>query len=429
MNRFLLKGKCSFECVTAVLLALLLFVSNLGFINVPTSVSQLVGIIIVFIFFIIYRDDKERKQRIFDKIVFFLLGGLFLVNGIVYKTPTYILYAIIFIVQLPCILDKISVNTMKKFYKSFFFCIFILAIISIILSLIYAPLDERLGYSGIFGNQNLFGEFISYSFIGTVYMLETSKNKKITIVANIILGSLLAFVFYSRSRTTLLSSIVILAIYSIYIIINNKEKFSKIFRLIIATICMFFIIFSVLNYVRPVIINVSYKIINSNSIETINKSSLEKQMKATYERYEKGIENDGDISSGRFEIWNEYIKNIDVVRGHSGKDIEIPGYYADKEYYANAHSTFIQLGYQIGVIGLIAFVLQFIAICVLCVKKLIFCKKVEISIWTLILWMIVANAFIRMVLSSVFSPYCSFSMFLYWIVAIPMYYMNGRKDI
>lgn len=402
--------------------ALNLFLSNLGIYGGRTSPALLMSSMVLLIFSCLMISLRKEGTKLPIKrwIPFIVIGILFFIYGIKFMVPTYIVYAFIFLFQMPLFVFSINRELLTKIILSFSKWFVLFYSLYIVGSFLISPLEKG-QYCGIFTNPNLWGECVATAILLILYLIGKTNNFKFRLYLFLLLGVSIANVLLSRSRTTLVTVVAIVVVYIIYIVRTRESIFNR-----KTALCLIAMIIVGASFTYGILINVTPYTAEAIGIE-IGKEDLsggfEESISGTYDRYLKGINNEGSISSGRVEIWKTYIPQLSIF-GHDAVELPINGYF-DPNFKTNAHNTFIQIGYQSGIPGLILFAIQFIAMGVFYLKKL-FGKEISMENYLLIASF--AQAIVYMMLSNSFGPYSSFSLILYWMYILPMYILHDEES-
>ncbi len=403
------------------LFTLNLFLSNLGVYGGRTSPTLLMSSMILLIFSCLMIGFRQKGTRFPVKrwIPFIAIGILFFIYGIKFKVPTYIVYAFIFLFQMPIFIFSIDRETLTKIILSFSKWFVLFYSLYIVGSLLISPLGKG-QYCGVFTNPNLWGECVATAILVILYLIGKTNNFKFKIYLFLLLGISVANVLLSRSRTTLLAVVAIVIVYIIYLVRIKEPVFNK-----KTVTCLIAAVIVGVSSTYGILINITPYTAEAIGIE-IGKEDLsggfEESISGTYDRYLKGINNEGSISSGRVEIWKTYISQLSIW-GHDAVELPINGYF-DQNFKTNAHNTFIQIGYQSGIPGLILFAIQFITMGLFYLRKL-FGK--EISMENYLLIAAFGQTIVYMMLSNSFGPYSSFSLIIYWMYILPMYILQDEE--
>ncbi|MFQ8601458.1 MAG: O-antigen ligase family protein [Anaerovoracaceae bacterium] len=409
-----IRGKIKFDNILMALLVINCFLCNLGLYNYRTSPAVMVSICILMIYLFYIRSFSKKNLTAIEKfIIIFLLviSVSYAINGIVYKVPTYITCFILFGLILPIYFIKVNRSEIKKIIGIFTQTTIICFLFIIIASFLVAPITSE-QYSGVFNNPNLLGECISVVIISLIFQFENARSYKYKLVILIIFGMSTALMFFSMSRTTLLS-VGIIAI--VYFAFNIKNKFNvkkKLIAFLLSILIMLPITYGILNIVTPQISN----IVGINLTEEYqSREKLGNVVDRTLDRYKKGIGDDRTFSSGRIEIWKEYAENLSVA-GHDASKLNIE--YNGEIIQANAHNSFLQISYHSGIISGICYILILLYVSISIIKKFIKNRNIDNNL--LFGMMAVLSLFVYSSLSNIVIPTISFTMVPMWIIVLPL---------
>lgn len=266
-------------------------------------------------------------------------------------------------------------------------------------------------YCGIFNNPNLLGQFVSSAAICVIYLYEKEERQKIRIPLLMLFGMLFALTIFSRSRTTLLAFACVAVVYLIYILITKSGLMKRMVAFLLAVMIMLPVSYGVLGVVTPAICELT-------GIEIDMRYSLQDELEATYDRYMKGLNNEASFTSGRSQIWCDFIEDTGL-KGHKSDVLEVK--YSGGTYTVNSHNTFIQVAYQSGIISGLAFVLVFGAACIYILRIIL---KKSFNKEDLFAAGCVANSVPYLLLANVLGPYAAYSMLPFWLITIPYYFIK-----
>lgn len=405
-----------------------IFIANLGLYAGRTSIPLLIASIslVAMSGWILFKNKEANIFSIKKILPLIVLGIIFGVYGLIFVVPTYILYAFIFLFQIPLFVLSIDKETLHRIFSVFakwyilFYCIYLLGALAL------QPIGEG-QYCGILVNPNLWGECVGTSVIIILFMLEETKKRNYIIFLYALMGITLTNVFFSRSRTTLLAVVAVLIVYAIYNLKERKQILKKFLCIALACVILLPTTFGILNYMTP---NTSAFIFDKLDISMGNHSSNGEDndklgfgsvISSSADRYLKGLNDNDSFSSGRTDIWKIYISKIEMV-GHEPDDLVVT-VYDEIEYKTNAHNTFLQVAYYGGIPAFIIFAIHILMIGIFYLKKLIFENLDTIEFISIAF---LAQAGIYMILSNSFGPYNAFSVIGYWFVVVPLFLINER---
>ncbi len=264
----------------------------------------------------------------------------------------------------------------------------------------------RYRYNGIFHTVACTGMYlvvVSGAVIGKLYgkWRESGKLLQIAKLELFILAALVANIFLSMSRTALLTLSVNLLLVAILAAVSYKKRIRQVFLELclmgIAIVISFPLMYSVIRVV-PAVINDpiryelepqdrNYMIYEGDKIDSdkymtigryftvffgrfrteeeeardtiniesdttllayIGKSSLPVSLPSAQED-NYVLEQQSDVSNGRFDIYRVYLKNL-TLNGHETMEPE-------ETHYGHAHNSYIQVAYDFGLIAGIAFLI------------------------------------------------------------------------
>ena len=164
----------------------------------------------------------------------------------------------------------------------------------------------------------------------SVYIINSLQNKKIDLIPSVLA---LLISFWGMGRSGVLSCSVLL--FGLVIL-----EFNSLRRFMRPRIILFSILFLGLLFYLS-----SDYIINSfiNTLGIINRDT-------------------SDISTGRFEIWNNYYNNLDIFRLLFGSNIFTDPWPKGEELAYNLHNSFLRLFAYTGAMGLLVIVLMIAAL-------------------------------------------------------------------
>ncbi len=436
MNIAVRKNVCN--SIFAFLLVLNLFLSNTEAYGFATGIPMLVGVVLTMAYVVC--TILHRRISIFDEIkasfrqqegllylLFIVIGISYIIPGTIYRVPTFLLYGVFFAAVLPLWTLVSSEDVIKDFLPKFMNSAFILIVITVVASLLFAPMDTK-QYYGVYINPNTFGTMLSFAAIVVIYKYETANKKSMKFFTVAVFGVLSAFVFFTKSRTTLMVMFAFVIVYLIYIGKNKKEFLDRVRDYGIALILAIPLVFFCLGHITPLIVEntgVDYFIelkqsryAEDQEIAKNENTTLQQEMNSVVSRYFKGIGDNGRFSSGRTLIWYSYIKEISF-KCHSGDDLYVEGWEE-----INAHNSFLQVAYQGGIVAGISLFIIVIMVFIR-IRKTGKMEKKRLN--QLLYRMIFVNAIIIMTLGGGFTPYRDFQMLMLWMILIP--YIYGRKQV
>lgn len=312
-----------------------------------------------------------------------LLGIGFLLSGIKLNVIGYIAYFIAFGMVLPWLYIR-NVNY-TLVITSLVSATIYLNVLFIIISFLIAPLNQGLQYEACVGNANSLGLIISFFTICNIcfifYVLDSSKHRKIICKINLIFNGV--FLLLSESRTAFLAVVFCILVLLLDIIKKGKATIKKI---VLSGVLLFLTIFISFNasvmwltHVTPLLLDgiedyIGVSLFEDEELEsgspngqiTSNETSrFEHFMK----KMTKGLGSTGRFSSGRAEIWINFISELNII-GHSSETLIIET-NIDGTMERDAHNSTLQIWYSAGLFtGFVFFsitilMIKYVARCVL----------------------------------------------------------------
>ncbi len=367
---------------------------------------------IVFIAVLFFSYDKNFKNKITRfKIILILLfislGICFLFNGIILKSNGYILYSMIYILIIPCFLI-IKINWECNI-KAFISGVYVSNWLFVIVSFIIAPINRTPGgYTSLVGNQNYLSALLSVFFICLLIYNYINKG----IFCKILIAVNLLFLILTQSRTGILVCSISFVIYILYLykrkVLNKKDIVHSLVVFILAILAslavFYFITPNTYSYFEK---NFSTVIKNINYVDDYDIKFSDSFL----EKMGKGILNSkGRLTSGRSEIWNEYIKHIEF-KGHKKETIEVYDNGIIQE--RDAHNSILQISYSGGILAGVILSLIFLLFFVFSIKNLINIRR--INIFNIFIIMIGFSYLITSMFSSIYVPMSGLMSFCFYI--------------
>lgn len=425
------------------------FVLNAQLLIVPFSIKYFVIMICILTASLLSLTSKNvikiTKRNTALYIGFILIGVSFLVTGLILNVIGYIAYAIFFLLIVPwiCVSDIDWVLQIR--------CICnigcIVNIIFLFFSFALCPLEEGVAYSSFVGNPNMLGMYMT---LFVIFILYQNKSKPIDTVNQclrlIVLVIDIVFIGLSESRGAMLATAAILMVNAFFHFKKRKSiPIKKILLFIIAFLVLWNLSILFLTNVTYHEVNESLK--NNNVVDTENQTEVGSEDDSTLNidgnnfeiipddasgvdnyieqdevntreehvlnKIFKGIFNNSRFTSGRVEIWLNFIKEIRVL-GHTSENLEITT-AIDGTQIRDAHNGILQISYSAGLFaGIGLSVIVFYAVIVLA-KKI---KCTSISKEGYIVIAISCVFLIYLMISAMYSPLYCFISFIFWSTAI-----------
>lgn len=297
------------------------------------SLQITLAMILVGLLPILYIYNIKYNKYIYISIVFLLIYYIFtsFILNRYDALPRNILHLIdCFLIALLMLSRKIrSWGVYLVFYGlSFYFFTFIIRGV---------PVQEVLDYSSWNGISIL----IIISCV-SFYAINSFENDEIDLMPAILS---LALSFWGMGRSGILSC-------SILVIGLTFLKF-KSFKNFLSINNIIFLLISVIILLLIYISNDYFFNIVQNTFKIINRDTV-------------------DISTGRFEIWDNYYSNLDTIRLLFGSNIYIDPWPKGEELAYNLHNSFLRLFAYTGLMGLLAIILMNVALIFFLFKNKLF---------------------------------------------------------
>lgn len=282
-------------------------------------------------------------------IVWMIYGGLQLLSGII-NNVDFLPETMLILVGYPLLFLAWSTWELEQVFGLLVKTCIFSSVVFILICFLFFPLCEQ--YTGPFLNQNFTGQYLSL-VICCLIMEIYKPNKKIFVSFNfvILLGFNCAFLYYTGSRTGMLSSLVAVVVFIILTFAKSKSPKSVLKVSIVLVLSVILIsralvpLFDLRSKLLPHFFDEIETSENYDETNHIIKDKLSIEGK-----------NADELSSGRVYIWKHYIEELSI-KGHKINSVYIPE-NADKPwralYASNAHNVIIQQAYNHGILAGIA---------------------------------------------------------------------------
>lgn len=406
--------------VVALLLVGNLYLANIGLYNYRTSPAVLFGALVIFTLsaYYFFKNKKIIYRCGWQLYLIMAIGVSYLISGILYKSPAYLVYGCVFIFQLPFYYVTVLVEDKREWIYKFSCWNIIFFTLVLIITLTCCPLKGG-QYSGIFNNPNLWGEILSTTLVLLLYVIEKNQKLKTKHFIGIIMIICILNIIFTASRTAMLATVLIFAIYIRYKVQSLNINVKKVICAILIICIVSPLTYFGLKYVTP---DETERLQELGLVTEEQENTNTGLITMLEGRYLKGITDEGSFSSGRTLIWREYINELSVV-GHKPESLLIGN--GDNVNRQNAHNAFIQVGYEAGIIAMFMLMILVINIAYNIIKKIV-SKHISILDFFLISGFLVAIVY--MMLSSEYSPYNSFAILIFWLFTVPIILQNNIKS-
>lgn len=374
-------------------------------------------IICAMLLFISAEDFFRCKIKKAYLLLYTIIGGSFLANGIYFGVTGYIAIGIIFTVILPLFYKSLICrsdrgNVITSMCKGVIFAFFVF----LLMSLLFGPPLDLEQYSSFLRNPNTLGAFAAIAVAAGLYMYELKTYNTGAIVKGmlymVVVAAAFSMCFFSNSRTNMLC---IAAQFLIYIIRNiisavRKKTVKNFLKKAVVILLIFVAVFIIMFF-----------LFSSNL--AIAQITLHDSVDVGVDRFDKGLHGEGSdaFTSGRIGIWIDYAEEISFI-GHpkESRDI-VTGSRVYKD--TNAHNAYLQVAYSAGIVAGISLLVLIFTMGVVLFKKalaFLFNKGVVLSGET----MYMASAYLCFFISAITSGgYMLFTYLpatLFWLSAFLM---------
>ena len=413
----------------------------LFFIQILISYLFVLNFMVKIIFFTIllgitlfFAVPSKMELQDFRGVLFYpvyIIAASFLMTGIITKTKGYIVYSVIFAVIIPTIIVVFGNLEREKLYTKISESITIVFAIVLTISFFAAPILNA-QYSAICGNPNAFSNFLSIVLITQLYLVE-KKSGKDRIVHLVFSAISLVFCLYTSTRTGILSMVLILITYIIYLIFNQrkqiKENLIKVGIIAVLSYILFFFLFFLFTQGTDFILNLEERYFGDSFTVTAplytpkaEEANVADATDRIVQRLEKGKDGEASFTSGRIDIWREFIKNTGIVGHRTENRLVLKKFYSEPKW-CYAHNAFLQLAYSGGAFaGISLFVLW-------CTYGIMALKEKVRSKESMMLFAFVLASGLQMMLGSNYSPYQEIMHLVAWIVMTPVFRKRCKQDI
>jgi len=383
-----------------------------------------------------------------------LLGILYGLSSFTIGERTRLFHALIFVFVLPVVWYCLSHRDNREFLfitaswggvVSLFFLI--------IVSILYAPLSSG-QYSAILLNPNGLSQAMIPIFFGIIYLLvyyqenplfNIKKQRILLVFLLLVLGISAAYLIFTKSRTGLLSALIILFITFIYRFVTlRKEKIKTVLRRCLSSIAAISLsIFLMTNLMIFLLSTVSYQLLlndvhskgyayrflmlnvhrfeeedflaieQDEEVQDLAKNkSFQSEITALMDRADQGKESGEMVDSGRFEIWSNAWANLNLIGHKSSTKFHVT--YNDS-YTNNTHNMILNIGYFAGIPAMcVATVFMLAYLLTIAYNSISRLKKNKIDLDDYMLLVVGSTFFILAMISGVFLPIGSVHTFLAW---------------
>lgn len=372
---------------------------------------------------------QKKKRPVF--FLTLLLGITEFISGMRLSVLGYASYGMFYMIVPVCLI--LVINSKKQIERLMFatsvamewsFCVLF------ILSVLFAPIRKE-QYESILGNPNALGMYACIGFLGSFYLSVKEKGYWHCIM----LGFSLGFVYFSRSRTSMILVLGSFVVLIFYLIINKKTKnfsLKSAILCVISVVISIFISFAAVSYLSSIvgitdigIITKIESVFDVNIIKTDDDDvSFSDVLASGFDRSLKGIADDNSFTSGRIEIWKAFSAKLDFT-GHLDGTMKLKG------FPYNAHNAFLQVAYSYGIVSGIAYLILFLYVLFIVLKQFIIALKIKhISFEKGFAAILLGSFFVYSMLSAAVSPFSYFLIMEISLCVLPCIgtdFWNGKE--
>ncbi len=366
---------CKSAVLTGILLCMMAVSIGVPLIKESDSFSTVVVadsfLSLAAIFVLINRKSIEdfhiKKTYV---IPLLLIGISFIFNGVYYSVMGYLAVGLIFCILIPLINLVFYSNSHVMICTAVSKAVIISFIAFVLISIMSGAALGKTQYTAILSNPNTLGNYMLIVVAANIYLMcdrDYRKNKCFPVLY-ITLALAVVIAIYTNSRTSMIAIFLQLVVVSL-MYLARKIKCRDIsgclrlvkrgFIFILTVAVMFFAMFFILTTVKVQLIKALPDIQITKKYDDVELKDLLNRMGA---RYTKGLNNsdkssldDDQFTSGRKEIWKDYIDNI----GFLGHKTESRNIVEKLRIYhgTNAHNVYLQMAYSAGLIAGMAMII------------------------------------------------------------------------
>ncbi len=400
--------------------------------SIRFSVITIVGFLITAMMVLVALNTDQKPFVWNKKSVFFLLvlGLSFFSFGVYFHMVGYIAISLLFLVVLPVYYYTAHNNQPKeRFPMAFAKGSFYSFVLFLILGFTSGPILEMDQYSSILHNPNGLANYLVVVIPALLYLF-FKEEKAIWKYGSLILtGIALVELFFSRSRTGYLIGIALILLFLIVMFINENTK--KALKSILLLVIIVALAFPSTFFMLTVAKKWESKQFPQLQLEGYSGKggggdvSLEDLLEKGVDRSLKGLSDDGNITSGRSEIWKTYWKEVSFL-GHKKEELEVTISY--REYAStNAHNVYLQVAYSAGIIAGVAMLLFVLMLCGYSLKYFfIMLKKKRFNLEWMLTTLLFIGFFFNAITTTGYVPYTYPAALGFWYL-ITEYFIKGER--
>lgn len=312
------------------------------------------------ILFSLKKGLKPVKFRPAPAICWFAVGGLMLLSGLTQNTD-YIAEAALLLVAYPVCYIVWQNTGPGKLFHSICRIVRWSFVLYVVICLVFYPM-ENVRYRGLFENLN--GAAAYLSLVCVCSLVDCLGQRKFTAALAarmLLLATALSLLFYTSSRTGILSFFVAAAVYLVWYALSNRKELGLYFFRNLATAALSFVLlFNTAIYVfqLPVLIESMEQVSQGPSSSQTGQKPQQKpqvdlidpgeSLDKINDRFDTEGLDANEISSGRLHIWEGYLQKLNLM-GHPDSGTVVPE--GSKKEFHSAHMTVLQIAYENGAVA------------------------------------------------------------------------------
>lgn len=354
-----------------------------------------------------------------------LCAALILLSGVLHSV-NYLPTALVFLIG---ITSFIFIANNNKNYKMVFRCLTNAILLNFcifgILSILFAPvLDKQ--YCGLMFNPNALGQYLTAVFPFLLYSYDISERRWVRVTALGSLGVLSAFIYFSRSRTAVVSVLGMLVIWIVMKLIADKKIWKKIICIITSIVIGIPVTFGAVRLCEDTInydIHNLFPSQNEGFTDINQKVDLSDLSGAIIGRLDVKGKNADAYSTGRLGIYKEYVRVLNLT-GHSEK--ERPEIYTkNHKPLTTAHNAALQIAFESGwPAGLTYLIFNLISLLLGLIYAIKHRKTKE---YYYLPFLVSSGYFATSLLASMYLPFSNLLMLTYLLIQAPLFAKSNES--
>lgn len=421
------KTKETWMTVSFFLLCILCIISLCTAFEPRLIVRTGIGCILLFMLMLFMLGRKLSIIRWNPWLIYpwLLCAVLILLSGVLHSV-NYLPTALVFLIGITCF---IFIANNNKNYKVIFRCLSNAILLNFcvfgLLSILFAPVFNS-QYCGIMYNPNALGQYLTAVFPFLLYSFDLSENKWTRRTALGSIGVLSAFIYFSRSRTAVVSVVGMLVIWIFMKLIVEKKLWKKIICVIAAVIIGVPVTFGIMRVSRETINYDMHNLFpekNEGFTDINQKADLSDISGAIIGRLEVKGKNADTYSTGRLGIYKEYFRILNLT-GH-GEEERPELYTKSHKPLTTAHNAALQIAFESGwPAGLIYLIFNLVSL----LLGLIYAfRNKKTKDYYYLPFLVSFGYFATSLLASMYLPFSNLLMLTYLLVQAPLFTKSGES--